>query len=67
MPLAVRFEDDEVVFAIPEFHAGEWSAILPPNYLQFSIVILRIVASEELIIRGEIADYVLRRVDAKHF
>src|SRR6201987_3532192 len=66
MPLAVGFEDVEVVFAVTEFHAREWRAILTANDLQLSVLILWFVTREELIVLGEIADHVLRRIDAKH-
>src|ERR1700747_1564202 len=66
VPLAVGFEDVEVVFAVTEFHAREWGAILAANDLQLSILILWFITGKELIVLGEIADHVLRRIDAKH-
>src|ERR1700746_241185 len=67
MPPAVGFEDIEVVFAVAEFHAREWEAFLAANDLQLSVLISWFVASEELVVFGEISNHVLRRVGAKHF
>ena len=40
---------------------------LAANDLQLSVLIFGVVTGEELIVLGEIADHVLRRVSAKHF
>src|ERR1700751_956398 len=67
MPPAVEFEEPKEVFAVAEFHAREWEAFLAANDLQLSVLISWFVASEELIVFGEISNHVLRCVGAKHF
>src|ERR1700720_3748774 len=63
VPLAVGFKDIEVMFAVAEFHAREWEALLAVNDLQFSVLISWFVAGEKLIVLPEIADHILGRVD----